>query len=366
MDIETERHSIAVIGSRLDKPLVVSVVLIFGLGLLVLVSATDFNSTMVLKQLLAITAGIMVSSVLMQRSLDSIRPYIKYVYWAIVIALVLVFVPGIAAPVKGSARWLDLGPFNVQPSELAKPILILAVASYLSHNEGGMADTWGVAFPAFLVASPIIALVLLEPDFGTTIMLTALVGVMTFVAGLRKRVVSMLFSLMVILGSIYVYFDAVRWRRIEAFLDPWSDPSDKGFNVIQVMSSFASGGFLGQGMGDGHMPLSGGHTDYIGAVIGEEWGAVGWVVLMTLYGILLWRCWAVAMKPGDLFPMSVAVGCAALLSGHVVINTFGLLGLAPSTGVVLPFLSFGPTAIFGHTVVVAMILRVGVESEKHL
>ncbi len=207
---------------------------------------------------------------------------------------------------------------------------------------------------------------MLEPDFGTTVMLAALVGVMTFVAGLRKRVVSLLFSLMVVLGSIYVYFDDVRWRRIEAFLDPWLDPKGTGFNVIQVMSSFASGGFWGKGLGDGRMPLTGAHTDYIGAVIGEEWGAIGWFVLMALYGVLLWRCWTVALKPKDLFSMSLAVGCAALLSGHVVINTFGLLGLAPSTGVVLPFLSFGPTAIFVHTVVVAMILRVGIESEKHL
>ena len=362
MQIEGEQNSIAIIGSRLDKPLVISAVLLFGFGLLGQVSATSGNATMVLKQLLALTAGIMVSSVLMQRSLSSMGPYIKYGYWIIVIMLVLVF---FHEPIYGSHRWLKLGPVNLQPSELAKPIMILAVASYLTHNEGGMADTWGVAFPAFLVASPILVLVILEPDFGTTVMLTTLVGVMAFVAGLRKRVVSTLFSLMVVLGSIYVSFSAERRSRVAAFLDPWSDPKDDGYNVIQVMSSFSSGGLTGQGLGDAKTPLIGDHTDYIGAVIGEEWGAIGWVVLMALYGVLLWRCWAVAMKPKDLFSMSVAVGCAALLSGHVIINTFGLLGLAPSTGVVLPFLSYGATALFTHTVVVAMILRVGVESKEH-
>jgi cell division protein FtsW len=243
--------------------------------------------------------------------------------------------------------------------------MVLVLAHYLAANEGRLRDLVGAVLPALGVAAPAILLVLLEPDFGTTVILAGLLGVMLYVAGLQWRwLLTLGGSGFVTLVGVAVLAD-YRVRRLTGFLDPYADPTDSGYQVVQGWIAMAHGGWLGQGLGagvaqSGFLPEA--HTDFIAAVVGEELGAVGWCALVLAQAVVLWRGSTIASRAPDLFGTLLAAGVTALLAAQVLVNLGVVAGFVPNTGLVLPFLSYGASAAVVHVVCIGLLLRVGLES----
>jgi cell division protein FtsW len=282
---------------------------------------------------------------------------------ASIVALVLVLTP-LGHTANNAQRWIALGGVHVQPSEFAKLALILFVGDYLARNEGRLRDVVGVALPAVGLAVPVFVLVMLEPDFGTTVILAGIVGVLLFVGGLPMRWVAVLGGLGVSGLAGLAVLEPYRVKRLVSFLDPFKDPDGAGYQVGQGWIALASGGLYGQGLASGVAQrgfLPEAHTDFIAAVVGEELGAIGFGVLVLGYGVLIWRGTVIASRATDLYGMLVASATTALLGAQTAINLGVVTGLMPAKGLVLPFLSYGSSAVVVHAMCVGLLLRVGME-----
>jgi len=358
-----------------DWWLIGAVGLLAGLGLLVILSASSLMADsrysnsfhFVLRQGIALSAGALGAAVLMRVPTARLRQFATPAYVLAVIALVLVLTP-LGRSAYGSARWINLGFFNFQPSEFAKFALILAFSNHLARNEGRIADVAGVVLPGLIVwGAPVILLVYLEPDFLTSVLMSSLLGVLLYVGGLRWRwMLSMGAVALAALGAMLVA-EPYRVRRLTSFLDPFSDPENTGYQVIQGWIALASGGFTGQGMASGLAQrgfLPEAHTDFIAAVVGEEFGAVGWVLMLAIYGVILWRCVRITFRSPTFFGVLLGSALTTLIAFQVIVNLCVVVSWFPPTGLVLPFLSYGATAVVFHMLAVGILLRLHIEAEE--
>ena len=243
--------------------------------------------------------------------------------------------------------------------------MILVLAHYLANNEGRLGDLTGVAFLAFLIPIPVVVLLMLEPDFGTTVITVALTGVMLFTAGLQWRY-TLSFGGLVGLGLTFIAMLApYRVRRLTSFFDPFKDPEGSGYQVIQGWIAMGSGGWWGQGIATGVAKRGGlpeAHNDFIAAVVAEELGGVGWVVLILLYLALIWRGFHVSANAKDLYGSLVGTAVTTMLSAQIVINIGVVVGWMPSKGLVLPFMSYGASAVVAYLICIGLLLRISSES----
>ncbi len=288
-------------------------------------------------------------------------------YGAVSIGLVLVFVPGIGRTVKGAARWISLGAFNVQPSEFAKLAVILCVAWWLQRHQGRLHDLKGVVLPTLAIPLPLMGLVLMEPDFGNTAILAGLTVLLLSVAGLNLRWLGALIGVTVLGLAPAMLFASYRVRRWMGFLDPWADPSGDGYQIIQSLVAYASGGFAGRGLGESqskHLFLPEPWTDFIGSVVGEELGLLGLVALLALYSVLVWRGFHIASRAPDLFGVMVAVAVTALLGGQAFFNLGVTLGVVPPKGMVLPLVSYGGSALMCHLIALGLLMNISTHATE--
>jgi len=275
----------------------------------------------------------------------------------VALALVAVLLPGLGIVRGGARRWIGLGAINVQPSELAK----IAVVLYLARSivrKGGRIETFSVGIlPHVIVVAVFAALVVVEPDFGTAALLAVLLLAMLFAGGVRVRhlVVPLLPALP--LAAYAIHSSPYRLRRVMVFLDPWQHPRDAGFQLVQSFIAFGSGAAFGVGLGESKQKmfyLPEAHTDFIFSVIGEELGLVGAALVMTGYAAFAYAGLRLAITCKDPFGKRLAAGITALICGQATINLAAVLGLAPLTGIPLPFVSYG-----GSSLVIAL-LSVGI------
>lgn len=282
-------------------------------------------------------------------------------YFAVMVGLVLVFVPGVGRTVKGASRWVSLGALNVQPSEFAKLAVILTVAWWLHRHQGKLLDLKRVVLPTLLIPLPMMMLVLMEPDFGNTAIMAGLTLLLLSVAGLNARWLGGLLVFTVLGLGPAMMLASYRVRRVMSFLDPWADPSGDGYQIIQSLVAYASGGFSGRGLGGSqskHMFLPEPWTDFIGSVIGEELGLLGMVGLLVLYGLLVWRGFHIATRAPDLFGLMVAAAVTALLGGQAFFNLGVTLGVVPPKGMVLPLVSYGGSALMCHLFALGLLFNI--------
>lgn len=283
-----------------------------------------------------------------------------------VVLLVLVMSP-MGHEVKGAIRWIDFGIMKFQPSELAKVALIVKLADYLACHEGRLKDLSNGVLPALAIPGILVLLVLYQRDLGTIVIFAGLAGLLLFIAGLDWRWLGAMGALAMVGFGVMVWVEPFRMRRLFSFLDPLADAGGSGYQVVQGWIAMASGGLFGNGMASGLAQqgfLPEAHNDFILAVIGEEVGAVGWVITMTLYALVLWRGTVIAQRATDLYGMLVAVGVTALLTSQVCINAGVVGGLLPAKGLVLPFMSYGASAAVVHTLCIGLLLRVHMETRK--
>lgn len=262
--------------------------------------------------------------------------------------LALVFLPGVRHSAGGATRWVHLGPLTFQPSELAKPALVVYLAWSLARKRERMRDfKAGFLGPALFAGMPIL-MVLAQPDFGTAVSLALVLGVMLFVAGAR---VSYLLGAVIVGSPIAWHLIAgtpYRMRRIMAFLDPWSTRHDAGYQVAESLISIGSGGVTGLGLGDGRQKLfflPEAHTDFIYSIIGEELGLVGTLLVIVLFAVLVWRGFRAAFAAEDAFETYLALGLTSVFGLQASLNMAVAMGLLPTKGLTLPFVSYGGTSL---------------------
>lgn len=313
---------------------------------------------------MGVVVGLVATLVLLRLSWARLRSLAWPAYLATVFALMLVLTP-LAHSANGATRWISVGPVNFQPSEASKLALIFVLAQFLAGNEGRMRDVVGVVVPAFaLILLPPVVLVMAQPDFGTTVILAGLFGVMLFLAGLQWRWVFALGgAALVSLGALAIAAP-YRLRRLMNFFDPFADAEGAGYQVVQGWIALASGGLTGRGLGTGQAQsgfLPEAHTDFISAVVGEEFGAVGFAVLVASYIFVIWRGSLIAARAVDLFGNLLAMGVTTLLASQAIINLGVVVGLVPPKGLVLPFFSYGASAVMIHLICVGLLLRVSME-----
>ncbi|TIX50754.1 rod shape-determining protein RodA [Alteraurantiacibacter aquimixticola] len=264
----------------------------------------------------------------------------------------------------GSQRWLELGPIRIQPSELMKPTIVLVLASYFHTMPVGMIGTWrAIVPPAVLMALPM-ALVLLQPDLGTTLAIAFGGTVLLFLAGLPgKWFLGGGIAAMVVAPLAYFFgLQDYQRRRVTTFLDPESDPLGAGYHITQSKIAIGSGGIPGKGFGEGsqsHLDyLPEPHTDFVFATMAEEWGLIGGIFVLLVFGIILRWGLNVARAAPDRFSRLLAGGMTATIFFYVAINLMMVMGLAPVVGIPLPFMSHGGSSMMTNMICIGTLMMV--------
>ena len=283
----------------------------------------------------------------------------------VVVMLIAVLIPGVGIVRGGARRWIGLGVINLQPSELAKIVAVLYLARSMVRK-GPRLTTFSLGvLPHFIVVGVLAGLVVVEPDFGTSALLGVTLFAMLFAGGVRWRHLAVPILPIVPLAIYAVASSPYRLRRVLVFLDPWQHPRDAGFQLVQSFLAFGSGGLFGTGLGESKQKmffLPEAHTDFIFSVIGEELGLVGAIVIVGLFAVLAIRGLRVALNHPTTFGQLVAFGTTTVLVLQAGINMAVVLGLLPTKGLALPFVSYGGSAMIGAMTAVGVLLALSRES----
>jgi cell division protein FtsW len=294
--------------------------------------------------------------------------YERYAYWilgAVVVLLVAVLIPGVGLVRGGARRWIGVGALNLQPSELAKIAAVLYLARSMVRK-GPRLTTFSLGvLPHFIVVGFMAALVVVEPDFGTAALLGVTLFAMLFAGGVRWRDLAIPILPIVPAAMYAIYSSPYRLRRVMVFLDPWEHPRDAGFQLVQSFLAFGSGGLWGAGLGESKQKmfyLPEAHTDFIFSVIGEELGLIGALVIVGLFAVLAIRGLRVALQHPTTFGQLVAFGITTVVVLQAGINMAVVLGLLPTKGLALPFISYGGSAMIGAMTAIGVLLALSRES----
>lgn len=273
-------------------------------------------------------------------------------YPAILVALVLlaaVLIPGLGVVVGGSSRWISVGPVSFQPSELGKLALILFAAEVFTRKKERSLKVRAHAFlPLVPVLAALALLVMLQPDLGTTVLIGAIGLGMLFVAGAPFRHVGLIGVGGVVLGAVAALSEPYRRARILAFRDPWADPLNTGYQTIQSLIALGSGGWWGVGLGASRQKwlyVPNAHTDFIFAILGEEMGLIGTLVVVGLFAFITYLGFGIARDAPDRFGLLLAAGITISIACQVLVNIGAVTASLPITGVPLPLVSFGGTSL---------------------
>ena len=265
-----------------------------------------------------------------------------------VVLLLVALHPAAGASAYGASRWIALGPLTLQPSEFAKLAVIAFAASVLSRKGTKLDDWLHVALPLGPVVLLVAGIVLLQRDLGTTIVLVGCVLLMLFVAGVRMKYLLVTGFAAIAASAYLIIGTAYRRARILAFWDPWKDPRLTGYQSIQGLIALGSGGWFGVGLGASRQKwayLPNAHTDFIFAVMGEEMGLLGELVVLMLFGVMIYAGIRIAVRAPDAFGRLLAAGITSWIGLQAIVNLGAVTGLLPITGVPLPFVSFGGSAL---------------------
>ena len=280
--------------------------------------------------------------------IDKLRERARLIFGISIFLLLLVYIPGVGKKVSGASRWIDLGIMSFQPSELIKFTMVLFLANLLSGLGEKIKDLMRGLFPALLLIGLVLAIIIAQPDLGTAITIGATAFVMLFAAGAQSLHLLALAGTGALGVLILSLTSPYRMHRLLAFIDPWKDPQGIGFQVIQSLLAVGSGGLMGLGLGASrqkffYLPQQ--FTDFIFAILCEELGFIGGTGVVILFAIFAARGIRIALKAGDDFSSLLAAGLTAWLSLQAMINIMVVVGMLPTTGIPLPFISYGGTAL---------------------
>ena len=280
------------------------------------------------------------------------------------VLLAATFIPGIGRTVNGARRWIRAGGLTFQPAELMKFTLVVYMSSYLSTKQKLIGTFKSGLLPAFVVSGVFLGMTLLQPDFGTVMVMAAVIFSMLLAGGASLAHLGGILLAGLPLVYVAVAHKAYRLNRITSFLNPWDDPQGAGYQIIQSFLAFGSGGVFGRGLGEGRQKflfLPERHSDFIYAVIGEELGLIGAVVVLLLFGVILWRGVRIALRTGG-FSKMLALGITVLICSQALINMAVVTGIMPTKGIALPLVSYGGSALVVTLASVGVLLNISKEA----
>lgn len=358
--------------SPMDMPLLLVVIALLSLGTVMVFSATiagdsetlRINYSHLIKHIAHICAGLVLLLLASSMRLEWIQSSSRLLMLVGILMLALIFVPGLGIEVNGSLRWFNIGGIRMQPSELVKVISIIYFADYLARKKDDLHLFKVGIINVGLVVGIIGLLLLLEPDFGSTAVITATVVGMMFLAGVRFWHFLVSVGVAGILMTFLMWMEPYRVARLMSYRDPWADPFGSGFQLVQALIAIGRGEWFGTGLGSSiqklfYLPHAG--NDFLIAVIGEELGAVGVFAVIALFCVLLWRAFVIADKAlnsGNRFAGFIAQGVGLLLSLQAVVHLGVNTGLLPTKGLTLPLMSYGGSSILSSMLAIGLLFAV--------
>lgn len=347
----------------LDFIVVGAFVLLLGAGLIALYSIFPYNnglSPFFVRQSAYVVAALFVAALVGLINYDVLRSYSTALYFITVGALVIVLVFG--ETVRGTVGWLNLGFVQIQPVEMAKITMIIFLADFIARKRILLGEVMTI-FVSFLLMGVVVGLILLQPDTGSALVVVAIWLGMIIVSGIKKRYILgfVVMGLIVCFGAWTVLVPYQR-ARITTFINPENDPQNTGYNVIQSMIAVGNGGLTGRGIGYGTQSqlnfLPEKHTDFIFAAYTESLGFIGALFLLLLFGVLFVRFYSIAIHARDAFGYFLVVGIVVVIFIHMVVNVGMNMGIMPVTGIPLPFISYGGSAMLSMALAMGIVQSV--------
>ncbi len=314
----------------------------------------------VLKQGVFVAIGFFVMLVAMQFNYQQLKSR-RVVYTLLIICTIGLFAVFAFSSVNGAHRWIKLPGISMQPSELSKLSLIIFLAYFLEKRAGEEGDFWRTFVPCGVITGWLAALVVIEPDFGTAMMLVLIFTVVIFTAGARVLHLALAAAPALVVAAGLLIFVPWRLKRLITFLDPWADQQGAGFQVVQSLIAIGSGGTNGLGFAQGKqkmlfLPFA--HSDFIFAVVGEELGLVGALAVVAVFALFLWRGVRTALLAPDRFGMLLSLGIVTSIVAQALFNISVVLSLVPTKGIPLPFISYGGSSLVPTLAAVGILLNV--------
>ncbi len=354
---------------QLEQRLLILVTLgLVAFGLVMVFSATSASAALgegdpmrfLVKQGLYAGAGLVLLAVFTRVDYHALRPLAPLLLAAAFVGCVAVL--AVAPSINGAQRWFLVGPISIQPAEIAKLAVLVWACAVLSRRPAP--TTFGELLkPVGIVVAVFGALIVIEPDLGTTIALFVMIAAILLVSGVPLRLFALTATLALGAGALAIWMEPYRRERLFSFLDPWKDAQGAGFQNVQAIIGLGSGGITGEGLGQGIQKvnfLPEAHTDMIFAVVGEELGFVGSSLVIAAFAVFAWAGFRVALQCRDPFGKRLAAGITTLICGQAAVNLAAVLGIAPLTGIPLPFVSYGGSSLLVLLCCVGVLLNIAV------
>jgi len=360
----------------IDWSLLTLIMLLLAAGLVMLTSASisvaeNTNGQpfyYLLQQLIAVAAGLLVAAFVLRTPTEFWQKASAVLIVLAILLLAVVLIPGVGRVVNGSSRWLTLAGVNIQVSEPARLMVLIYLSSYAARHGAELGASLRDFMRPMILVSVVCGLLLLEPDFGATFVMLMISMAVLFVAGSPIRYfIALLVLVIVALGGLAISAP-YRLARLTGFTNPWEDPFGSGFQLTQSLIAIGSGEWIGVGLGNSvqklfYLPEA--HTDFVFAVIAEEFGLAGVVVVVALFSLLVWRAFAIAVAAASsdrLFQAYLAFGIAVWQGVQVFINLGVNMGILPTKGLTLPLVSYGRSSLIVTMIVLALLLRIDLEN----
>jgi cell division protein FtsW len=351
-----------------DKLLFIATLLLVCTGVVMVYSASAVMALekfqnpylFLIKQLAWACMGLALMPIVMRIDYRNYRQ--PAVIWGVLAVVGIALVAVLFGPrLNGATRWLGIGPFGVQPSELAKVGIVLFMAALLERRMERIDEIGYSLLPIAIVLGAIVGLIYLEPDLGTAVCIVTIAAVMVFAAGISYRYIAGLVLVGLPTGYVLVMASEYRRRRVAAFLDPWADPLGDGWQMIQSMIAVGTGGVFGRGLMGGvqklfYLPEP--HNDFIYSVIGEELGLIGTTLVLMCFCVIAWRGLRTAVRAPDRFGAFLALGLTTMVAFQAFFNISVVLGLLPPKGIPLPFVSAGGSSLLINLIGIGILLNV--------
>jgi len=312
------------------------------------------------RHLLYLGLGLVVGGAILAVDYQWLRRHLKVLLGICLLLLVTVLLPGVGHEVSGARRWFRVGFLSLQPSEAAQVIVILYMADVLARKQDRLRSFVHGFLPPMLILGTFVGLILLQPDLGTAVTMAAVVFLMLFVSGIELVHLGPALASTIPVLALLIASTPYRVRRILAFANPWADPQGAGFQLIQSLVAVGTGGLMGVGLGQSRQKLfylPAAHTDFIFSVIGEELGLFGVTAVLAMFLAFIWLGIKIALHASDLFAQLAGVGLTCLIGAKALMHMAVAIGLVPTKGLPLPFISYGGSSLVFNLAIVALLLN---------
>ena len=357
-------------GKELDFVLVFTIVVLLCVGLIALSSASSYTALITrgdsnyyfIRQLAFAVVGVIAMFVISKIDYTFYEKYGYVIYIVALAAMLLVFVPGLGSEVKGARRWIDLGFISFQPSEFMKPALAIGIAAYISKNQEKMKSILGYAVPAIMIGIVCVIMYFQSHMSGAIIMIV--IGAATiFTSGfkLKKRTIIIAAIVGLTAASLFLFTSDYRMKRVKALFNPEEDVTGINWQPTQSLYAIGSGGLFGMGIGQSrqkYLWLPESQNDFVFSIWAEEFGFVGSLIVVLLFVLFVYRALALVLKSRDLFALMMATGIISMFAFQMIMNVAVVTKLAPTTGMPLPFFSYGGTSLLINLASVGIVLNV--------